>query len=66
VDSDWQRQGLGRTLLEKMLAWLRARGTQEASGVCRRDNAGMTALARALQFDLREEQETVALRLPLA
>jgi acetyltransferase len=62
----WQRLGLGRRLMEKMLAWLRARGTREVSGVCRRENAGMTALALALQFELREQDGTVALRLLLA
>jgi acetyltransferase len=66
VDTDWQRQGLGRALLEKMLAWLRARGTREALGMCVRGNAGMVALARALRFEVREEHERVVLRLPLA
>ncbi|MEJ8837894.1 bifunctional acetate--CoA ligase family protein/GNAT family N-acetyltransferase [Ramlibacter sp. AN1133] len=66
VDSGWQRHGLGRALLEKMLAWLRERGTREATGVCRRENAGMTALAHALQFDVSAlDEETVAMRLRL-
>jgi len=67
VAADWQRRGLGRGLLRKMLAWLRARGTQEAVATCLRANAGMTGLAGALQFELREhDAQTVSLRLPLA
>jgi len=65
VDAAWQRRGLGRALLEKMLAWLRARGTAAATGVCRRENAGMAALARSLRFELRVQDDTVTMRLPL-
>jgi acetyltransferase len=66
VDAGWQRRGLGRALLEKMLDWLRARGTGSATGVCRRENAGMTALAQALGFEVQAlDDDTVAMRLTL-
>jgi acetyltransferase len=57
VGSGWQRQGLGRSLLRKMLAWLRARGTQQVRGLCLRENEGMAALARSLGFAVRPQDD---------
>ncbi|MCG2594390.1 bifunctional acetate--CoA ligase family protein/GNAT family N-acetyltransferase [Ramlibacter sp. XY19] len=67
VASDWQRRGLGRALLRKLLAYLRARGTAEVVGQCLQENAGMLALARSEGFETSPETEgTVRLRLRLA
>ena len=46
VRSDLQRRGLGRVLLEKAIAYSRARGTAVLIGQIRADNEPMLALAR--------------------
>jgi acetyltransferase len=51
----WQRKGLGRAMLERMLDHLRARGVREVLGECLIDNAGMAALARELGFSVKPE-----------
>lgn len=67
VAGPWQRRGLGRKLLAKLLAYLRARGTAEVVGVCLQDNPGMIALARSCGFDIRTgPDDTMHLRLPPA
>ncbi|MBK0392532.1 bifunctional acetate--CoA ligase family protein/GNAT family N-acetyltransferase [Ramlibacter algicola] len=50
VAPGWRRRGLGRSLLERMAAYLAARGTAEMVGDCLMDNAAMAALARATGF----------------
>ncbi|MDB5900553.1 MAG: family N-acetyltransferase [Ramlibacter sp.] len=66
VASDWQRRGLGRSLLAKLLAYLRGRGTAEVAGQCLQENVGMAALARANGFELRPaKDDTVSFRLRL-
>ena len=66
IASDWQRRGLGRWLLQKMIGYLRARGTRELTGLCLPDNTGMGALARALGFEQHaQERDAVLLRLQL-
>jgi acetyltransferase len=66
IASDWQRRGLGRWLLQKMIGYLRARGTRELTGLCLPDNAGMGALARALGFEQHaQDHDAVLLRLRL-
>ena len=52
VRSDLKRHGLGRLLLERMIEYLRARGTQRVVGETLVDNAGMRDLARSLGFAL--------------
>jgi acetyltransferase len=67
VAGPWQRRGLGRRLLAKLLAYLRARGTAEVVGVCLQENPGMIALARSCGFEVKTApDETMRLRLPLA
>lgn len=67
VASDWQNRGLGRRLLAKLLAYLRARGTGEVVGQCLLENAGMLALARESGFALTPSPEgTVRMRMSLA
>jgi acetyltransferase len=56
ISSDWQGKGLGRLLMDKMIAYLRERGTAEMVGECLPDNLGMAALARLLGFEVSADQ----------
>lgn len=67
VASAWQRRGLGRMLLDKLIAYLRARGTAEVVGTCLQENGNMVALAREAGFSVATVPDgTVRLRLRLA
>jgi GNAT superfamily N-acetyltransferase len=46
----WQRRGLGRKLLEWLIATARERGVRKLSGVTLSTNDGMLSLGRALGF----------------
>ena len=50
VASRWQGKGLGRLLLDKLVRYLKARGTAEVVGQCLIDNQGMAALAGRAGF----------------
>lgn len=50
VRSDLKGAGMGRRLMDKMIAHLRERGTQRMVGTVLRENAGMLGLARAMGF----------------
>jgi acetyltransferase len=50
VRSDLKGRGLGRLLMDKLIRYLRARGTQRIVGEVLPENAGMRALARQLGF----------------
>ncbi|MBX3606175.1 MAG: bifunctional acetate--CoA ligase family protein/GNAT family N-acetyltransferase [Piscinibacter sp.] len=50
VRTGWQRRGLGRTLMDKLMRYLRERGVQEVHGECLPENPGMAALARRAGF----------------
>ena len=52
VATDWQGKGLGRVLLDKLIRYLRERGTAEVVGQCLPENAGMAALARRSGFEV--------------
>ena len=67
VRSDQKRQGLGRKLMTKMIAYCRARGTMEMIGQIKRENAGMRALAKDLGFnaDGAVMDDVVEVRIPL-
>ncbi len=56
VRTGWQRRGLGRALLDKLLAYLRQRGVREVHGECLPENPGMAALARHAGFRLAPAQ----------
>jgi len=67
VASGWQRRGLGRLLMEKLIAYLRARGTGAVTGQCLQENQGMIKLARDLDFTVQSAPEDVLqLRLALS
>jgi acetyltransferase len=50
VAAPWQGRGLGRALLDKMVLYLRARGTGQIVGQCQADNLAMLQLARQRGF----------------
>jgi acetyltransferase len=61
VAGDWQGRGLGRTLLSRLVEYLRARGTRELRGQCRLENTRMAQLARDLGFVVSPAAEGDAL-----
>ena len=67
VRSDLKGMGLGRILFDKMIGYLRSRGTREAVGETLRVNHRMLKLARKLGFETEymDDGETVGLRLQL-
>jgi acetyltransferase len=65
VASAWQGKGLGRKLLGKLVAYLRARGTQEIVGECLPENGGMAGLAEAMGFEVLPKRDLQSLRLAL-
>lgn len=67
VATDWQGRGLGRLLLGKLLAYLKARGTVEVVGEAFLENTRMAALAWHAGFELSPGQapDMLTLRLPL-
>jgi len=67
VATAWQGQGLGRLLMDKLVRYLRERGTAEITGQCLPENTGMAVLARQSGFDVTVDasQNTVAMRLSL-
>ena len=68
VAAAWQGRGLGGALLEKMIAYLRTRGTGQLVGQCQATNLPMASLARALGFQVGDTQaidDLVDLRLDL-
>jgi acetyltransferase len=68
VATDWQGKGLGRLLMDKLVRYLRERGTAEIVGQCLPENIGMATLARHAGFDVRSDfdQDTMLMRMRLA
>ncbi|MFO1425914.1 MAG: GNAT family N-acetyltransferase [Steroidobacteraceae bacterium] len=73
VADDWARHGLGRHLLERLVACARERGFASLHGEVLPENISMLALARALGFTVERspddptvERVTLALRPPTA
>ncbi len=52
VGTAWQHQGLGTLLMDKLLRYLRERGTAVVVGECLLENAGMARLARQAGFSV--------------
>jgi acetyltransferase len=65
VASAWQGKGVGRFLLDKLLRYLRDRGTAEVAGQCLPENGGMIELARRAGFEIEPGSDTVAMHLVL-
>jgi acetyltransferase len=55
VASRWQGKGLGQLLLNKLVSYLRGRGTTELVGQCLRENTIMTSLAKRVGFEVSTE-----------
>ena len=60
-----QGQGLGRMLLEKLIRYLRSRGTALLVGECLDDNQRLKALAQHLGFEVSASGEGAVLSLRL-
>lgn len=52
VGTAWQHHGLGSLLMDKLLRYLRDRGTAEVVGECLLENTGMAKLARRAGFSV--------------
>ena len=68
VRSDLKGQGLGRLLMEKLIRYLTAHGTQRIVGTILRENAGMLELARRLGFHITlhpQDRSLQQVELPL-
>jgi acetyltransferase len=63
VASSWQGKGLGRLLMDKLIGYLKDRGTLEVVGQCLLENKGMAALARETGFDVTRGAPPDALTL---
>ena len=55
VRSDLQGRGLGRLLMQRLLDYATARGTQRIVGDVLRENHGMLGLAKALGFEMGKD-----------
>ena len=67
IRSDSKGAGLGRRLMEKLIAFLRGRGTQRLVATVLAENAAMRQLAVQLGFQESEQQpEPTARRIELA
>jgi acetyltransferase len=56
VTDDWQHRGLGRRLLDGLIAAARRRGVRRLVGTTLSDNRAMIALAHALGFETAAER----------
>jgi acetyltransferase len=67
VRSDLKGHGLGRILMEKLIAYCRQRGTRAIVGEALPQNTRIVALVRKLGFEVTPNpaEDTVHLRLPL-
>ncbi len=67
VRSDLKGQGMGRKLMEKLIAYTRDHGLQKLNGITMPNNQGMISLARKLGFhvDIQLEDGIVSLTLAL-
>jgi acetyltransferase len=57
VADDWQKRGVARVLMERLIACAKQRGFEHLEGVVLRANTRMLAFAAALGFTLRDDPE---------
>jgi acetyltransferase len=62
---EWQRRGLGRVLLGKMVSYLSQRGTARLVGECLPENDAMASLARKLGFQVSGGRDGDSMQLSL-
>ena len=65
IRSDQKGRGLGRTLMNKIIAYCRGRGTSLIRGLVLPQNTGMMRLARGLGFDAKRSEEDDAYEITL-
>ncbi|MEY3871442.1 MAG: hypothetical protein RLZZ296_437 [Pseudomonadota bacterium] len=67
VATRWQGRGLGHLLLDKLLRYLRARGTTEVIGECMLENLSVASLARHAGFTVEpgSSADVVSMRMVL-
>ena len=65
IATEWQGKGLGRALLDKLIRYLRERGTGEIVGQCLSENRAMAELARGAGFEVVDGSDSMELRLGL-
>ena len=66
VRSDLKGMGLGKMMMEKLIAYCRARGTREIVGEALPQNARIVGMVKKLGFEVRIGEEGVReMRLPL-
>lgn len=67
VRSDMKGKGLGKMLMQRIVAYARSRGTRWIVGDILRENASMIALAKACGFETGpgDDPSVMAVRLPL-
>ena len=65
VRTDLKGQGLGRALMEKIIRYLRQRGTREVVGTVLPENRAMLELVRRMGFRSHRLGDAVEVRLPL-
>lgn len=65
VADAWQGRGVGRALLERLVAGARARGVRRLSGLTLATNIPMLSLARALGFRARRQPDAFTTLLTL-
>ncbi len=67
VTAPWQGKGLGRQLLDRLLGYLRERGTREVVGQCLHENTAMASLARLAGFNVAPDNDadTFSMQLTL-
>jgi acetyltransferase len=67
IRSDQKGKGLGRLLMQRIVAYAKARGTHWLVGEALRENAGMIGLARACGFTVHttEDPAVVGFRMAL-
>jgi acetyltransferase len=65
VRSDMKRMGLGRMVMEKLIAYCRSRGTREIVGEALPQNSGVIGLVRKLGFEVEPAGEEGVRKLRL-
>ncbi|MBI4458455.1 MAG: GNAT family N-acetyltransferase [Acidobacteria bacterium] len=66
VGDPWQRLGLGRHFMERMIQYARERGLREIHGDVLAVNAAMLRLCQELGFSIRRTEDQEVLRVSLA
>jgi len=61
VAGPWQKRGLGKLLMDKLLRYLEERGTIEVIGECLQENCGMAALAKGQGFTVEPGRNNLVL-----